>query len=92
VFAGACTIVPAYWLAIRVLELPLRELVVSIQRPAACSVPLVLCLLLVLASTGGLAAGLQLALLGICGTAAYVGSVLILARGELRAITAAFRS
>jgi O-antigen/teichoic acid export membrane protein len=92
VLAAAATIVPAYWLALRVLDLPLRELVANVERPAVCSVPLALCLLLVLASTGGLAAGLQLALLVICGAAVYVGSTFVLARGELRAITAAFRS
>jgi O-antigen/teichoic acid export membrane protein len=92
VLAGVASLVPAYWFALRVLELPLRGLIANVERLAVCSVPLALCLLVVEVSTGGLAAGLRLALLVICGVAVYAGSALALARSELRAITTAFRS
>jgi O-antigen/teichoic acid export membrane protein len=92
VLAGATTLIPAYWLALRVLSLSLRELVANVKRPAVCSLPLALCLLAILVSTDGLAAGLQLALLVGCGVAVYTGAALSLARSELRAIAAAFRS
>ena len=38
--AAAASAVPAYWLALRILHLPLRELIASVERPAVCSVPL----------------------------------------------------
>ena len=37
--AGAATLAPAFWLAMRVLELSLRELIENVKRPAACSIP-----------------------------------------------------
>jgi O-antigen/teichoic acid export membrane protein len=92
VLAGVASTIPAYWLALRVLELPVRGLIANVERLAVCSVPLALCLLVVEVSTAGLAAGLQLALLVISGVAVYAASALALARSELRAITAAFRS
>ncbi len=92
VLAGVASTVPACWFALRVLELPLRGLIANVERLAVCSVPLALCLLVVEVSTGGLAAGLRLALLVICGLAVYAVSALALARSELRAITTAFRS
>jgi O-antigen/teichoic acid export membrane protein len=90
--ASAATLIPAIWLALRVLELPLRELITNVERPAACSVPLAVCLLAVRVPTDRLTAGIQLLLLVICGVTVYAGSALMLARGELQAITAAFRS
>jgi O-antigen/teichoic acid export membrane protein len=92
VLAAAASFVPAYWLALKVLDLPLSELIANVERPAMCSVPLIACLLGVRASTGGFAAGIQLLVVVICGVAVYAGATLALARGELRAITAAFRS
>lgn len=92
VVAAVASLVPAYRFALRVLDLPLRELLANVERPAVCSVPLLLGLLAVLASTHALSEWVQLLALVICGTAIYTVSTLALARGELRAITAAFRS
>ena len=90
--AGVCSLVPAFWLAVRALDLPLRELIANVERPAVCSLPLVVALLMVGVATAGLAAGIQLLLMTICGLVVYGASAFALARGELRAITAAFRS
>ena len=90
--ASAATLIPAISLALRVLELPLRELITNVERPAACSVPLAVCLFAVRVPTDRLTAGIQLLLLVICGITVYAGSALVLARGELQAITGAFRS
>jgi hypothetical protein len=84
--------VPAFRFALRILELPLRELLANVERPAVCSVPLLLGLLAVLASTHSLSAWIQLLVLVFCGAVVYAASTLAFARGELRAITAAFRS
>jgi O-antigen/teichoic acid export membrane protein len=90
--AGAATLVPAYRFALRALDLPLRELIANVERPAMCSLPVVVGLLGVRASTGSLPAGIQLLVLVLCGLVVYSVSAFMLARGELQAITAAFRS
>jgi len=90
--AAAAVLVPAMWFALRILELRLLELLENIERPALCSVPLAVCLVVLQFPTGGLADGVELALLVVCGTAVYLASALALARGELRTIAAAFRS
>lgn len=91
VVGGAASLLPAVRLAGRVLDLPLRELVANVERPALCSVPLALCLLVLQFPTGGLAPGIQLALLMSCGIAVYAVTALAFARRDLHAITAAFR-
>jgi O-antigen/teichoic acid export membrane protein len=90
--AGAATLVPAYRFALRALDLPLRELIANVERPAMCSLPVVIGLLGVRASTGSLPAGIQLLVLVLSGLAVYSVSAFVLARSELQAITAAFRS
>ena len=90
--AGAATLVPAYRFALRALDLPLRELIANVERPAMCSLPVAVGLLGVRASTGSLPAGIQLLALVLCGLAVYSVSAFVLARSELQAITAAFRS
>jgi hypothetical protein len=76
----------------RALELPLRELLTNVARPALCSIPLAVCLLAVRVPTDHLTAGIQLLLMVVCGITVYAGSALVLARDELQAIIAAFRS
>jgi O-antigen/teichoic acid export membrane protein len=90
--AAAATLVPAFRLALRILDLRPRELLANVERPAVCSVPLAACLLALQVPTGGLGDGLELAVLVICGAVVYAVSALALARGEIRAITTAFRS
>ena len=92
VIAAVASLVPAYWFALRLLELPFRKLIANVERPAVCSVPLIISLLAVRALTASLPSGIQLLILVICGLAVYAAAILALARGELRAITAAFRS
>ena len=92
VIAGVAWFIPAYWLVLRALDLPLRVLIASVERPVVCSVPLIVCLLAVRVPTDRLTPGIQLLLLVISGITVYAGSAFLLARGELRAITAAFRS
>ncbi len=90
--AAAASLVPAYWFALGVLDLPLRRLLADIERPAVCSGPLVVCILAVQASTGWLTPWIQLLLLVVSGAAVYAAATFLLARSEMQAITAAFRS
>ena len=92
VIAAVASLGPAYRFALRLLELPFRRLIATVERPAVCSVPLIISLLAVSALTGSLPAGIQLLILVICGVAVYAAAILALAPGELRAISAAFRS
>jgi O-antigen/teichoic acid export membrane protein len=92
VIGAVASFVPAYWFALKVLELPFRELMANVERPVMCLVPLVISLLAVQALTGSLPSGIQLLVLVICGVAVYGASALTFARDEIRAITAAFRS
>jgi O-antigen/teichoic acid export membrane protein len=89
--ASAVTLVPAFRFALRTLDLPLRTLLEAIERPVVCTLLLALCLL-ALRLTTDLGALSELALLTVCGLVVYAGSAFVLARGELRAITTAFRS
>jgi O-antigen/teichoic acid export membrane protein len=90
--ASVASAVPAYWFALRILDLPLRELVGNVKRPAACSIPPALCLLVLERLPTGLGAGAQLVLLVACGASAFAGATYVIARSELHAIGAAFRS
>jgi lipopolysaccharide exporter len=90
--AAAAVFVPAMWLALRILDLRLRELLADVWRPALCSVPLAVCLVALQLPTGGLDDGLELALLVVCGAAVYVASAFALLGGELRMMATAFRS
>ena len=92
VIAATASFIPAYWFALRILELPLRELIANVVRPAVCSVPLAISLLGVRALTDSLSSGMQLVVLVVCGVVVYVASALAFAGSELGAITAAFRS
>ena len=66
-------------------------MIANVVRPALCSIPLAICLLVLQVPTARIAPGIQLALLIVCGIAVYAVAALAFARGELRAITAAFR-
>jgi O-antigen/teichoic acid export membrane protein len=92
VIAAVASFIPAYWFALRVLELPLRQVIANVRRPVLCSVPLVITLLVARAATAALPSAIQLLVLVVCGSTIYGGSVFVGARDELRAITAAFRS
>jgi O-antigen/teichoic acid export membrane protein len=92
VLAAAASLIPAFWFALAALDLPVRQLFTNIERPAVCSGPLVLCTLAVKATTSSLAPGIQLLLLVVCGATVYAATAFLLARSEVRAITAAFRS
>jgi O-antigen/teichoic acid export membrane protein len=86
------SLLPAYRLALRILELPLRDFVRELWRPVLCSVPLAVVLALVTVSVSGTAPFVRLMLLVGVGVAVYALSVLTIARGEVKAITSAFRA
>jgi O-antigen/teichoic acid export membrane protein len=86
------TTAAAFWFALRILELPLGKLLASVERPALCSVPLALALLILLYSTQDLRPALQLIVLVVGGTLVYAAAAFTIARSEVRAIGAAFRS
>jgi O-antigen/teichoic acid export membrane protein len=90
--AAIAVLVPAFWLALRTLDLRLRELLVHVERPAACSVPLAISLFALGVATRPLDDGLALAVLVASGAAVYAASAFAFARREIQAITAAFRS
>jgi O-antigen/teichoic acid export membrane protein len=90
--AAVASMVPAYRGALRILHLPLGELAASLERPVACSIPLVLVLVAVMVSSQGTPAAERLAMLVGAGGLVYAGAVVSLARGEVKAIAAALRS
>jgi O-antigen/teichoic acid export membrane protein len=90
--AAIAVLVPAFWLALRTLDMSLRELLANVERPAVCSVPLAISLVVLQVATTRLDDGLELAVLVACGVAVYAASALAFARGEIQAITTAFRS
>ena len=83
---------PAWYLALRILELPLSRLLRHIRRPAICSLPLAAALLGVVLSTDGIAATFQLLLAIAVGALVYAIAAMTIARDELQRIGAAFRS
>lgn len=90
--AAVASLLPAYRLALRILELPFRELAANLRRPVLCSVPLALVLLAIRVPIEDLSAAAQLAVLVACSALVYVVSALTFVRGELASIRAAFRS
>lgn len=92
VISGASTMLPCYFFALRILELPLADLVADLAKPAACAAVVAVALLAALAAIHSLHAGAQLAVLITVGTAAYAATILTLGRSELRTIVGAFRA
>ncbi len=90
--AAVASLLPAYRLALRILELPLRRLLSSLERPLLCSLPLAAVLVAVSVSLGEVTPAARLGALLASGGLVYGASLAMLARGEVRAITAAFRS
>jgi O-antigen/teichoic acid export membrane protein len=83
--------IPAWWLALRILELRPSELLCQIRRPAACSLPVAGALFVLSQATPGLQRTLQLILLIVVGVLVYATAALAIANDELRTIAAAFR-
>ncbi len=88
---AAIPFVLSLWAALRILELPLREFLSNLARPALCTVPLAAVLASLELSTQTLQTTLQLLLLVASGLIAYSASLVVFGRSELRMITAAFR-
>jgi hypothetical protein len=86
------SLVPAYWFALRILELPLGTFAAELRRPLLCSLPLIAALSVLTLSLHGTGPVVRLLLLAAAGIAVYAVSVMTIARGEVRAITSAFRS
>jgi hypothetical protein len=77
---------------LRILELPLRDLAVALEWPLVVSVPLAAVLAVARVATDGVSPVPRLATLVVAGIAVYAASVAAFARGEVKEITAAFRS
>ncbi len=90
--AAVASLLPAYRLALRILDLRLGELGEELARPLLCSIPLAAVLAGMTASLQGVGAGTLLVVLVASGVMVYAASVMALARDELKAIAAAFRS
>jgi O-antigen/teichoic acid export membrane protein len=86
------SLIPAYWFALRILELPLGAFAAELRRPLLCSLPLIAALSVLTLSLGGTGPVVRLLLLAAAGIGVYAVSVMTIARGEVRAITSAFRS
>lgn len=89
---AALTLVLAFRFALRILELPLRDLAVALEWPLVVSVPLAAVLAVARVATDGVSPVPRLATLVVAGIAVYAASVAAFARGEVKEITAAFRS
>lgn len=90
--AAVASLLPAYRLALRILQLPFRQLLSSLERPLFCSLPLAAVLAAITLSMDSVTPVARLGVLVGSGALVYLASVMTLARGEVRAITAAFRS
>jgi PST family polysaccharide transporter/lipopolysaccharide exporter len=90
--AAVTTTIAAFWFALKTLQLPLRELFAAIERPSLCSLPLAVALVVLQYSTQDVRPVLELILLVVVGVLVYAASALTIARSEVRAIGAAFRS
>jgi len=89
---AAIPLLLSFWVVLRILALPLRELLSNLKRPAFCTVPLAGVLLVLDLSTRNMQSTLQLLLLIAAGLIVYGASLATVGRGELRTIAAAFRS
>jgi O-antigen/teichoic acid export membrane protein len=92
VVAAVSSLVPSYVLVLRLVRLPLGRLARELERPSLCALPLVGALVIGEYASTGLAPGAQLAMLVVVGALAYSGAVATIARAEVRAIAAAFRT
>jgi PST family polysaccharide transporter len=84
--------VPAYVLALRILDISLGELITDLVRPVTCSAPVALAVAAVAAWGDSLRPAGQIALLVTCVAAAYGVSLATVGRAEIRLIRAAFRT
>jgi O-antigen/teichoic acid export membrane protein len=91
VAASLATVVPCFYFAIRILELPLRGLLADLVMPAACSAAVAVALLATRAGVAPLSAILQLVSLVVVGLAVYCGAMLTFGRSELSTIIQALR-
>jgi PST family polysaccharide transporter/lipopolysaccharide exporter len=89
---AAVPLLLSFWSVLKILELPLRELLHNLRRPALCTVPLAVTMLALLLATPSLREIVQLLLLLVAGIAVYAASLATVGRHEVRTIAAAFRS
>jgi O-antigen/teichoic acid export membrane protein len=88
VAASVATVIPCYFFALRILELPLRQLLSEIAKPAACSVCVAAALLAAEMGVGvtALESIAELGVLVVVGAAVYGAGLLTFGRDELRTI------
>jgi len=89
---AAVTLVLAFRFALRILELPLRDLALALEWPLVVSLPLTVVLAVGRVTTGGVSPVMRLLTLVLAGLVVYTVSVALFARGEVKEIRAAFRS
>jgi O-antigen/teichoic acid export membrane protein len=90
---SACaSLIPSYRVALRILDLRLRDLLVRLERPAVCSLPpSVVLVVFELSTWPHLQEAARLGVLVGCGICIYAVSVCAFGRAEIRTIAAAFR-
>ena len=91
VAASVATMLPCYFFALRILGLPLRELLRELARPAAASAAVALALLATRMTVASLEPIEQFGILVAVGVAVYGGALLTFGRAELTTIVDASR-
>jgi PST family polysaccharide transporter/lipopolysaccharide exporter len=91
VIASVASTLPCYFFALKILELPLRELASELTKPAACAAAVAAALLATKVGVSSLPAVLQLGILTAVGFAAYGAGILTFGRSELSTIRRASR-
>jgi O-antigen/teichoic acid export membrane protein len=91
VAASVATMLPCYFFALRILELPLRELLAQLAKPAACSSAVAVALLGARVGVTALTPIVQFVILVLVGLAAYGAGMFAFGRSELTTIIQASR-
>lgn len=90
--ASVASMIPCYVVALRILEVPLSDVLQSIGRPAGAAAAVAVALLVVRAALSGMSAGPQLIVLLVTGVAVFSLTMITFGRDELRTIVGAFRT
>jgi O-antigen/teichoic acid export membrane protein len=91
VVAAVASLVPSYFFTLRLLELPLRDLVADLLKPAVAALTVAVPLLLARTQISSLSPSALLLVLVAIGVAAYAVSLATIGRTELRTVVGAFR-
>ena len=92
VCASVASMLPCYFFALRILDLPFRELAGSLVKPCLSAALVAVVLLLTKTAVAPLPELAKLVVLVVVGGAAYVATMLTFGRAELQTIIGSFRA